>query len=323
LQHIPLELGSPIVHVTSVDPYISLLTTDGQVITLMLRETRGVAKLVISKSTLSNVHYSSPLCKKKNEMLFLQSPPVTTICMYRDISGLFTYKIPEDFTHVPEHFVHESEAKMEVENEDDLLYGDDSDFKMPTLNPPPPKPKIYYNWWKKYLIDARPSYWLFVVRDNSNLEIYSIPDFKLCYYITNLCFGHKVLVDSLESVTLSSSSAASAAHEANIQRQYEVKEILVVALGNHSSRPLLMVRLDNDLYIYEVFRFPRGNLKMRFRKLKHSLIYSPNVAGKIDTEDSDFFAIQERIIKMRYFNNIAGNYCVVCFLQPNSMYFLI
>jgi cleavage and polyadenylation specificity factor subunit 1 len=303
LQHIPLELGSPIVHVTSVDPYISLLTTDGQVITLMLRETRGVAKLVISKSTLSN------------------SPPVTTICMYRDISGLFTYKIPEDFTHVPEHFVHESEAKMEVENEDDLLYGDDSDFKMPTLNPPPPKPKIYYNWWKKYLIDARPSYWLFVVRDNSNLEIYSIPDFKLCYYITNLCFGHKVLVDSLESVTLSSSSAASAAHEANIQRQYEVKEILVVALGNHSSRPLLMVRLDNDLYIYEVFRFPRGNLKMRFRKLKHSLIYSPNVAGKIDTEDSDFFAIQERIIKMRYFNNIAGyNGVFVCGSNPHWIF---
>ncbi|XP_063911072.1 cleavage and polyadenylation specificity factor subunit 1 [Zophobas morio] len=303
LQHIPLELGSPIVHVSSVDPYLSILTVDGQVLTLMLRETRGVAKLVISKSTLSN------------------SPPVTTICMYRDVSGLFTYKIPEDFTHVPEHFVSEHDTKTEVENEDDLLYGDDSDFKMPTLNPPPPKPKIYYNWWKKYLLDVRPSYWLFVVRDNSNLEIYSVPDFKLCYYITNLCFGHKVLVDSLESVTLMNSSGASAAHEANIQRQYEVKEILMVALGNHGTRPLLMVRLDHDLYIYEVFRFPRGNLKMRFRKLKHSLIYSPNVAGKIDTEDSDFFAIQERIIKMRYFTNIAGyNGVFVCGSNPHWIF---
>ncbi|KAJ3661319.1 hypothetical protein Zmor_006604 [Zophobas morio] len=303
LQHIPLELGSPIVHVSSVDPYLSILTVDGQVLTLMLRETRGVAKLVISKSTLSN------------------SPPVTTICMYRDVSGLFTYKIPEDFTHVPEHFVSEHDTKTEVENEDDLLYGDDSDFKMPTLNPPPPKPKIYYNWWKKYLLDIRPSYWLFVVRDNSNLEIYSVPDFKLCYYITNLCFGHKVLVDSLESVTLMNSSGASAAHEANIQRQYEVKEILMVALGNHGTRPLLMVRLDHDLYIYEVFRFPRGNLKMRFRKLKHSLIYSPNVAGKIDTEDSDFFAIQERIIKMRYFTNIAGyNGVFVCGSNPHWIF---
>ncbi|EFA00240.2 cleavage and polyadenylation specificity factor subunit 1 isoform X2 [Tribolium castaneum] len=303
LQHIPLELGSPIVHVTSVDPYISLLTTDGQVITLMLREARGVAKLVISKSTLSN------------------SPPVTTICMYRDVSGLFTSKIPEDFTHIPEHFINESETKMEVENEDDLLYGDDSDFKMPTLNPPQPKPKVYYNWWKKYLLDVRPSYWLFVVRENSNLEIYSIPDFKLCYYITNLCFGHKVLVDNLESVTISASTPISAAHEANIQRQFDVKEILVVALGNHGSRPLLMVRLERDLYIYEVFRFPRGNLKMRFRKIKHSLIYSPNVSGRIDTEDSDFFAIQERIIKMRYFTNIAGyNGVFVCGANPHWIF---
>lgn len=226
--------------------------------------------------------------------------------MYRDISGLFTSKIPDDFTHIPAQYINESEAKMEVENEDDLLYGDESDFKMPTLNPPQPKPKIYYNWWKKYLLDVRPTYWLFVVRDNSNLEIYSIPDFKLCYYITNLCFGHKVLVDNLESVIVSSTPAISALHEANLQRQFEVKEILVVALGNHGSRPVLMIRLDHDLYIYEVFRFPRGNLKMRFRRVKHNLIYSPNVAGRIDTEDSDFFAIQERITKMRYFTNIAG-----------------
>lgn len=55
LQHVPMDLGSPIVHVSSADPYISLMTTDGQVITLMLRETRGYAKLVVSKSTLSNV----------------------------------------------------------------------------------------------------------------------------------------------------------------------------------------------------------------------------------------------------------------------------
>lgn len=230
--------------------------------------------------------------------------------MYKDISGLFTNKIPEDFTHIPKHLISDIETKVEMENEDDLLYGDDSDFKMPSLNPPQPKPKIYYNWWKKYLItDRRPTYWLFVVRENSNLEIYSIPDFKLCYYITNLCFGNKVLIDNLESVTLTASDPTTMLHEANIQRQYEVKEILMVALGNHGSRPLLMIRLEHDLYIYEVFRFPRGNLKMRFRKFKHNLIYSPNVEGKIDTEDSDFYAIQERVLKLRYFNNIAGKYC--------------
>lgn len=57
IQHIPLNLGSAVIFATSADPYIALLTTDGQVITFMLRESKqtGAAKLVISKSTLSNV----------------------------------------------------------------------------------------------------------------------------------------------------------------------------------------------------------------------------------------------------------------------------
>ncbi|KAJ8922195.1 hypothetical protein NQ315_004132 [Exocentrus adspersus] len=235
LQHVPMDLGSPIVHVSSADPYISLMTTDGQVITLMLREVRGSAKLVVSKSTLAN------------------NPPVSTICMYKDTSGLFTNKIPEEFVQVPQHVISETEPKSEVENEDDLLYGE-TDFKMPSLNPPQPKPKVYYNWWKKYLTPFKPTYWLFVVRSNSNLEIYSIPDFKLCFYVTNLCFGSKVLVDSLESVTLSSIFA----NEAQIQHDYQVLEILMVGLGNNGLRPVLLVRLERDLYIYEVFRFPRG-----------------------------------------------------------------
>lgn len=71
LQFVPLDLGAQIVYASSADPYISMLTEDGQVITLMLRETRGSnAKLVISKSTLSNV--CAPL--------FLQT--CSSICNY-------------------------------------------------------------------------------------------------------------------------------------------------------------------------------------------------------------------------------------------------
>lgn len=234
--------------------------------------------------------------------------------MYRDLSGLFTNKIPEDFTYIPEHSISDHDPKNDVENEDDLLYGDESEFKMPSLNPPQPKPKVYHNWWKKYLIPTKPSYWLFVVRENSNLEIYSIPDFKLSFIARNLCFGHKVLVDSLESVNTSNTSPA---NEAMIQKQYEVKEILMVALGHNGSRPLLLVRLDHDLYIYEVFRFPRGNLKMRFKKIKHDIIYSPNIEGRIETENNEFYALQERITKMRYFSNIAGyNGVFICGSRP-------
>lgn len=81
-----------------------------------------------------------------------------------------------------------------------------------------------------------------------------------------------------------------------------------MALGNHATRPLLIIRLEHDIYIYEVFRFPRGNLKMRFRKLKHNIMYAPNVEGRIETENSEFYMLQERVSKMRYFGNIAGQY---------------
>ncbi|KAI4469661.1 dna repair/rna processing cpsf family [Holotrichia oblita] len=295
LQHIPLDLGSPIIHGSSADPYLAILAADGQVITLMLRESRTIARLVVSKSTLANM------------------PAVTSLCMYRDTSGLFTNKIPDEFTQIPEEY--DVEMKNDAENEEDLLYGDDSEFKMPTLNPPNPKPKIFNNWWKKYMMDARSTYWLFIVRENSNMEIYSVPEFKLCFIVRNLCFGYKVLVDSLESVPLL--SEVSSANELLIQKEYDVKEILMISLGNRGSRPLLLVRLENDIYIYEVFRFPRGNLKLRFRKLPHTIFYEPNVAGKIDTENSDFYVLQEKVSKMRYFSNIA----VTSIAEPSTQYY--
>lgn len=239
--------------------------------------------------------------------------------MYRDVSGLFTNKIPDDFTHIPEHYIRDTDIKNDTENEDDLLYGDDSDFKMPTLNPPPPKPKVYYNWWRKYLVEIKPTFWLFVVRENANLEIYSIPDFKLCFIVRNISFGYKVLIDSLESVPIPSHMNSSAATEESIQKEFPVKEILVVALGNHGSRPLLIIRLQNDLHVYEAFRFPRGNLKLRFKKIEHTMLYS--CTGGIETENSDFYTLQEHISKLRYFSNIAGyNGVFICGASPHWLF---
>lgn len=225
--------------------------------------------------------------------------------MYKDVSGLFTNKVPDEFTYVPCNS-QDPEHKSEVENEDDLLYGDESEFKMPTLNIGHPRHKACYNWWKKYLADVRPTYWLFIVRDNSNLEIYSVPDFKLCFIVRNLCFGYKVLVDSLESVPIPL-DALSVMNETTLQDRFPVKEILMVGLGNKGSRPLLLVRLEKDFYIYEVFRFAKGNLKLRFRKMNHNMMYSSNLEGRFETENADYFMLQERISRMRYFTNIAGN----------------
>lgn len=217
--------------------------------------------------------------------------------MYRDVSGLFTNKIPDEFTSIPQHIISDTEPRQDNENEDDLLYGDDSDFKMPAISTS--KPKVYYNWWKKYMKDNKPTFWLFVVRENSNLEIYSVPEFKLCFIARNLNYGYKVLVDSLESVNT--------IHDDKPEfDEHVVKEICVVALGNKNSKPLLFVRLENDLYIYEVFRFHRGNLKMRFKKMQHNIMYSSNETPKYESGNADFIGIQEKISKIRYFTNIAG-----------------
>ncbi|KAK9877151.1 hypothetical protein WA026_016894 [Henosepilachna vigintioctopunctata] len=299
IQHIPLNLGSAVVFATSADPYISLLTTDGQVITFMLRESKqtGAAKLVISKSTLSNV------------------PPVTSICLYKDVSGLFCNKIPEEFTFIPQHYTNENDIKPDVENEEDLLYGDNSDFKMPSLNPPPPKPRLRHNWWKKYLMEFKKTYWLFVIRDNCHLELYSVPNFKLCYYVANICHGPKVLVDNLECVLPGSNATLQAGID------HRIREILMVPLGSKGSRPLLFIRMERDIYIYEVFRFPRGNLKLRFRKIKHNIIYEGNTNTLQESDNSDWFYVHENIPKMRYFNNVAGyNGVFICGVNPQWVF---
>lgn len=198
----------------------------------------------------------------------------------------------------------EPEKRNDVDNEEDLLYGDETAFVMPSLTPAPaPKPKAKNNWWKKFLKEIKQTYWLFLVRENSNLEIYSVPDYRLSYMVRNISVGHKVLIDSLESVPVVVST-----HNFNTteDKKFEVKEILMVALGNHGSRPLLLIRLEHDLYIYQVYRFPRGNLKMRFKKMPHTIIYTPSQFGNLETENSDFYTLQERISRMRYFSNIAG-----------------
>lgn len=158
--------------------------------------------------------------------------------------------------------------------------------------------------------EVKPTYWLFLVRENSNLEIYSVPEYRLSYIVRNLSLGHKVLIDSLESVPMFMSSANLSNLDNLSQRHYDIKEILMVALGNHGSRPLLLVRMEHELYIYQVFRFPRGNLKMRFKKLAHNIIYQPIEGMNVETENSDFYVLQDHISRMRYFSNISGIFII-------------
>lgn len=56
----------------------------------------------------------------------------------------------------------------------------------------PGVPRRMSRWWKKYLTEAKPTYWLFVLRCNGNLEIYSLPEMKLTMLIRDACAGNRV-----------------------------------------------------------------------------------------------------------------------------------
>lgn len=58
IQHIPLDLGYSIVHASSADPYVVILSEDGQVILLTLKELRGQGRLSVTKPPLKLVSNS-------------------------------------------------------------------------------------------------------------------------------------------------------------------------------------------------------------------------------------------------------------------------
>lgn len=73
----------------------------------------------------------------KNE--FLQRPQIEALCAYRDVSGIFTKNLVGEAEVVaPQEDKNLEEPTVigNVDNEDDLLYGDAPTFQMPIFQPP-------------------------------------------------------------------------------------------------------------------------------------------------------------------------------------------
>ncbi|XP_046618438.1 cleavage and polyadenylation specificity factor subunit 1 [Neodiprion virginianus] len=301
IQHIPIDLGCPIVHASCADPYVTLLSEDGQVMLLTLRETRGAARLHIHPANL------------------LFRPQVDTLCAYRDVSGIFTTHHPDDTDDAgsrEEKVIEEPILAGSVDDEDDLLYGDAPAFQMPI--PPRTKTQDGTNkkspWWQKSLQEVKPTYWLLIYRDSGTLEIYSLPELRLCYLIRNFGYGQYVLHDSMESTTLQMSQT----NEIPCP-EMQVREILMVSLGHHGSRPMLLVRMDSEIQIYQAYRYPKGHLKLRFKKLEHSMI--PGQIRPNPKKESEPNISTTRVCMMRYFSNIAGyNGVFICGGYPHWVF---
>uniref|UniRef100_A0A1A9V1N0 Cleavage and polyadenylation specificity factor subunit 1 n=1 Tax=Glossina austeni TaxID=7395 RepID=A0A1A9V1N0_GLOAU len=322
IQNVPIDEGGPVVQVSIIDPYVCLRVLHGKVITLALRETRGTPRLAINKNTISS------------------SPAVVSLTAYKDLSGLFTTKSDEvlNIAGGSGNSLYnglgymKAEPHLKIEDEEDLLYGESGNaFKMNSMADLAKQSRQKNSdWWRRLLVQIKPTYWLVVARENGTLEIYSMPDMKLMYLVNDVGNGGMVLSDSMEFVpaTLNQQDNKQGIL-LNCMPQHAnspiAREISLVGLGNNGSRPLLMIRTHIELLIYYVYRYAKGHLKIRFRKL-HSvnLIDVQPTAMDLDDEDSelDSYNLQDRYIsKLRYFPNISGlNGVVLCGPNPSLIF---
>jgi len=58
LQHIPIEMGSPIVQCSIADPYIIIMSDEGSIMMLTLKQESTGARLVLSKPLIQSVSSS-------------------------------------------------------------------------------------------------------------------------------------------------------------------------------------------------------------------------------------------------------------------------
>lgn len=323
IQHIPIEMGTPIVQCTVADPYILIMSEEGTIMMLILKQEAAGARLVLTKPLISN------------------KPQVSTLCAYKDESGMFTtsaIELEEEESAIDQRMSMNTSLEkvfnMEhssVDDEDELLYGEDDTSMMDTSanmsfkeeKKPSKKPM------KKK--DIKVSYWVAVCRENGSLEIMSLPDFKIAYYVKTFPVGLKVLVDTSQKKEVGPSKSGSGLGQDknimdNISRIYEV---LLVGLGHKKSRPFLLARVEDGLLIYEAFPYCQSktdnHLKIRFKKVQHNLILKERKVrtrkrGEELIEDFDELKNEEGQW-FRYFEDISGYSGVfVCGPYPHWLF---
>ncbi|XP_028673862.1 cleavage and polyadenylation specificity factor subunit 1 [Erpetoichthys calabaricus] len=324
LHFIPVDLGSPIVHCSVADPYVVIMTAEGQVTMFVLK----------SDSYMGKTHR---LALQKPQ-IHMQSR-VITLCAYRDVSGTFSTEnkvssaAKEDVatrTHSEAETVIQDMSNT-VDDEEEMLYGDSSMFFSPSKEEPN-RSASSVNMDNKDSVQFKmePTHWCMVVRENGVMEIYQLPDWRLVFLVKNFPVGQRVLVDSS-----SGQSAQGEVKKEEVTRQGEiplVKEVLLVSLGNHQSRTYLLVHVDQELLIYEAFRYDlqpgQNNLKVRFKKVPHNINFREKKLKqskkdkKSDGISGDESAVRSRVARFRYFEDISG-YAGVFICGPSPHWLLV
>uniref|UniRef100_F6RG92 Cleavage and polyadenylation specificity factor subunit 1 n=2 Tax=Ornithorhynchus anatinus TaxID=9258 RepID=F6RG92_ORNAN len=324
LHFIPVDLGSPIVQCAVADPYVVIMSAEGHVTMFLLK----------SDSYGGRTH-----------RLALHKPPlhsqskVIALCVYRDVSGMFTTESRASGPRDDPSLRGQSEAEPllqelshTVDDEEEMLYGDSSSLFSPSRDEPrrsslPPADRDAPQY------RAEPTHWCVLVRDNGAMEIYQLPEWRLVFLVKNFPMGQRVLVDSSFGQPAASAAQAEAKKE-EPARQGElplVKEVLLVALGNRQTRPYLLVHVDQELLIYEAFahdsQLGQSNLKVRFKKVPHNINFrekkpKPSKKKPESGGGEEGAGTRGRVARFRYFEDIYG-YSGVFICGPSPHWLLV
>lgn len=329
IHYLPMEVGSTIDSASLSDPYVILLSKNGIISQVVLKDNR----LVLFKPKLAS---------GKTKIL--------TACIYKDVSGLFTTQTVDDTetsvnttsatTQVrvegtpATNTADISSSSITIDDEDELLYGETTvedvvNFTTPSLstnkvnNQDRVKEEEEVECKIKPVVRASATYWLFVGRDNGTLEVYSVPDYSLVYYVKNFPMMPKVLVDSGADSASSTSTSSSTDQSLSLP---VLEEILVIGMGIKETRPILFARFNEQLVLFEAFRFHEtqvtDHLKVRFKKLDETLILKPiNIDDNHDAQVSDE-PFKEKLcnkkVWLKSFTDISGYAGVfICGIVPS------
>uniref|UniRef100_H2YEY5 Cleavage/polyadenylation specificity factor A subunit C-terminal domain-containing protein n=1 Tax=Ciona savignyi TaxID=51511 RepID=H2YEY5_CIOSA len=349
VQHIPLELGGPIVKCTICDPYAILLTADGQIVTLVLTpdpESEPGVKLDCSNPSITQV------------------PQICHVCLYADTSGLFQANKHAQSRQMHDEHVSDEDTskwtsepkepilKTPVDEEEELLYGEsDPDIIFaPEFTPKPEQPATHDEPSEGAREKGLKSFWLVIVRENRNLEIFEMPTLNLVYTVKNFSMGQKLLSDRVTKdsnikSTFKSKIYPYIQHPA-VQKESDkastpryddnpnIHEILLVGLGHNSSKPHLIARVAEDLLIYEVFeysppdKFQRSNsLRIRFKKVHHKMMIRRNLgAQEPGTYQSDSKNYLRRFTNIGGYSGVSGylgDFVFLCGAYPHWIFMTV
>ena len=128
--------------------------------------------------------------QRVGEMPVRAKSPMLAVSLYRDTSGLLT--TANRLARGRQRLTH---RQQELDEEDELLYGGGGKGRTEPGEEPRRGGRTE-EAWRRHLEPVPPTYLLVTVRAKGNFELYSLPDFTLCFLAPDFPHLPDVLADA-------------------------------------------------------------------------------------------------------------------------------